>query len=98
MVVNVDWFFLSHRLPIALAAINEGYEVHIATSLTQPRAELEKYGLIVHPIDLHRGKIGLLSIMNYFFNLISLLKKCRPIKRNFHKPKTSNTAAYKFSP
>jgi asparagine synthase (glutamine-hydrolysing) len=27
LVVNVDWFFLSHRLPIALAALQSGYEV-----------------------------------------------------------------------
>jgi glycosyltransferase involved in cell wall biosynthesis len=78
MVVNVDWFFLSHRLPIALAAIDEGYEVHVATSLTQPRDKLEKFGLIVHPIDLHRGKVGFLSIITYFLNLISLLKKIKP--------------------
>ena len=29
-VVNVDWFFISHRLPIALEALKKGYEVHIA--------------------------------------------------------------------
>jgi hypothetical protein len=33
-IVNVDWFFVSHRLPIALKAINEGYEVHLACSFT----------------------------------------------------------------
>ena len=81
MVVNVDWFFLSHRLPIALAAIDEGYEVHVATSLTQPRDKLEKFGLIVHPIDLHRGKVGFLSIITYFLNLISLLKKIYIFRR-----------------
>ena len=36
IVINVDWFFLSHRLPIAIAAVEKGYEVHIATSLTKP--------------------------------------------------------------
>lgn len=30
-VVNVDWFFMSHRLPIAPEAMRQGYEVHIAT-------------------------------------------------------------------
>ncbi len=30
-VVNVDWFFMSHRLPIALEAMRRGYEVHLAT-------------------------------------------------------------------
>ena len=30
-IVNVDWFFISHRLPIAIAAKEIGLEVHIAT-------------------------------------------------------------------
>ena len=33
-IVNVDWFFISHRLPIALQAIEKGYEMHIATTIT----------------------------------------------------------------
>ena len=28
-VVNVDWFFMPYRLPIALQAWAEGYEVHV---------------------------------------------------------------------
>ena len=28
-VTNVDWFFISHRLPIALNAIQQGYEVYL---------------------------------------------------------------------
>lgn len=30
-VVNVDWlFFVSHRLPIAIEAMQQGYDVHLA--------------------------------------------------------------------
>ena len=25
-IVNVDWFFVSHRLPIAMRALDEGHE------------------------------------------------------------------------
>ena len=28
-VTNVDWFFISHRLPLALNAIQQGYEVYL---------------------------------------------------------------------
>ena len=61
-IVNVDWFFLSHRLPIAQAAAEKGYEVHIATSLTQPINELENLGFQIHPIKLNRGKYDIFSI------------------------------------
>src|SRR6185295_1655120 len=30
-VVTEDWYFLSHRLPMARAAKAAGYEVHVAT-------------------------------------------------------------------
>ena len=31
-LVNIPRFFLTHRLPLALAAREAGYEVHVATS------------------------------------------------------------------
>ena len=33
-IVNTDWFFVSHRLPIAIEAIKQGYEVHLATNVS----------------------------------------------------------------
>lgn len=57
-VVNVDWFFLSHRLPIALEALRQGYQVHIATGLTDKQGELERHGLVVHPLALDRSSAG----------------------------------------
>ena len=58
-VVNVDWFFLSHRLPIALEATRQGYQVHIATGLTDKAEELRRNGLVVHSLALERGGAGL---------------------------------------
>lgn len=49
-VVNVDWFFLSHRLPIALEAQRQGYQIHIATVVTDRLAELQNHGFVVHPL------------------------------------------------
>jgi glycosyltransferase involved in cell wall biosynthesis len=45
IVVNVDWFFLSHRLPIALEAIKSGYKVTVFTIDTGRVSEIESYGL-----------------------------------------------------
>ena len=52
-VMHVDWAFLSHRLPIALEAQRQGYQVHIATGLTDKQVELQRYGLVVHPLVVH---------------------------------------------
>ena len=44
-IVNVDWFFVSHRLSIAIEAISQGHEVHIATTITDKLDLLEQSGL-----------------------------------------------------
>ena len=58
-VVNVDWFFLSHRLPIALEAMRCGYDVHIASGITDHLAEMQSHGLQVHALGISRSKTGL---------------------------------------
>lgn len=45
-IVNVDWFFVSHRLPIALAALQDGYEVHLGAALTGKEYALRRAGII----------------------------------------------------
>lgn len=77
-VVNVDWFFVSHRLPIALEALRQGYEVHIATSITDQRAKLESSGLVVHPLTLDRSSTGLLSQLRLMLQMHKLFKEVQP--------------------
>jgi len=77
-IVNVDWFFISHRLPIALKAISKGYEVHIATSITDRLDFLLNKGLIVHPINLHRSQSGIIAITSEFLEIFSLVRKISP--------------------
>jgi glycosyltransferase involved in cell wall biosynthesis len=77
-VVNVDWFFLSHRLPIALAAQQVGYEVHIATGITDKLAILQSHGLRVHPLGLVRGGIGFFNAAQTVLDLLRICKLVRP--------------------
>lgn len=55
IVVNSAEFFLSHRLPIALAAQASGYEVHVATADSSHVARIRREGLIHHVLPLSRG-------------------------------------------
>lgn len=77
-VVNVDWFFVSHRLPIALSALKQGFEVHIACALTDKREELEKYGITVHPLELSRSGVGLFSELKTLNSLYSIISSVQP--------------------
>jgi glycosyltransferase involved in cell wall biosynthesis len=75
-IVNVDKFFISHRLPIAVEAIKQGYEVHIATKITDQLNFLEMNGMIVHPLNLHRS--GIISIASEFLEILFLLYRIAP--------------------
>ena len=77
-VVNVDWFFLSHRLPIALEAQRQGYQVHIATGLTDKLDELQRHGLVVHPLSLDRSSTGLGNAWRTMVELWKLFRAVRP--------------------
>lgn len=56
IVVNVDWFFLSHRLPIALRAIEEGYDVTILAIEEEGLGdEIRSHGLAFISLPSSRG-------------------------------------------
>lgn len=77
-VVNVDWFFLSHRLPIALAARDAGYEVHVATSLTGSAGKLASLGFSVHPLDIDRRSASPLQALRLASTLFHLMRSIAP--------------------
>ncbi|MBC07612.1 glycosyltransferase family 4 protein [Thalassospira sp.] len=71
-VVNVDWFFLSHRLPLAIAAQKQGFEVHVAVSITDGMKSLEECGFTVHKISISRGKSNLLKEIKAFIQVFKV--------------------------
>ena len=60
-VVSEDWYFLSHRLPMARAARDAGFEVHVATRVTDGAAAIEAEQFILHPIPFARGRLSPLA-------------------------------------
>jgi glycosyltransferase involved in cell wall biosynthesis len=77
-ICNVDWFFVSHRLPIALAAIEEGYIVHLACRVTTCQYKLESLGLVVHPISVSRSGTNILKEIWAIYELNCLVKNILP--------------------
>jgi len=57
-VVSEDWYFLSHRLPMARAARDAGFEVHVATRIVDGRERLAADGFIAHDIPFVRGGLS----------------------------------------
>ncbi len=57
-VVTEDWFFLSHRLPMARAAQAAGFEVHVATNVADGAAAVAREGFVLHPVRFARGRLS----------------------------------------
>ena len=77
-VLNVDWFFVSHRLPIALRAIELGYEVHLACGITDKKEYLESLGIIVHPLSLSRSGTGILNELRTIQQIDKVVRLTKP--------------------
>jgi glycosyltransferase involved in cell wall biosynthesis len=82
-VVNVGWFFLSHRLPLALAAKKSGYDVHVAAALDPLRDDatediLRSHGLPLHRLRLSRSGSHPIELCRDFFDLLRLFRRLRP--------------------
>lgn len=79
-VVNVSWFFISHRLELARAARDAGYEVHVATRVTSEKdaQRIRGSGLILHHIEIGRGDTGLLYDLRSAGQLVGLYLRLRP--------------------
>jgi glycosyltransferase involved in cell wall biosynthesis len=77
-VVNVDWFFLSHRLPLALAARAAGAEVAVAAADTGSTAAIAEHGLDFIPLPLSRGGTHPLSELRSVLSLVTIYRRFRP--------------------
>src|SRR6266849_9972741 len=57
-VATEDWYFLSHCLPMARAARAAGFEVHVATNVTEDAADIRREGFILHAARFRRGRLS----------------------------------------
>jgi glycosyltransferase involved in cell wall biosynthesis len=82
-VANAGWFFISHRLPIAIAAKAAGDEVHVAVAMDpeldkDSRRTLEAAGFIVHSLQLSRHGAHPYELIRDWLSLIRLFQGVRP--------------------
>jgi glycosyltransferase involved in cell wall biosynthesis len=77
-VVNEAGFFLSHRLPLALAAAQAGYDVHVATPDAPDAAAIREAGLTFHPVPFSRKGTHPLTELASLHSLYRLYRSLRP--------------------
>ena len=78
IVVNVDWFFISHRLPIALAAQSAGWDVTIVTADTGQLSDIERHGLKVINLPMSRSGMNIFQELGTLRFLYDLYKHEKP--------------------
>jgi glycosyltransferase involved in cell wall biosynthesis len=77
-VVTEDWYFLSHRLPMARAARAAGFEVHVATNVGEDAANIREEGFILHPVRFARGRLSPLRTVRTILALRRLYRTVNP--------------------
>lgn len=78
IVVNVDWFFLSHRLPVALAAQKAGWDVTIVTADTGKLKDITAKGLKVINLPMSRSGMNIFQELGTLRFLRKLYKHEKP--------------------
>lgn len=63
-LVTEDWYFLSHRLPMAREAHRAGYEVHVVTHVNKGAAAIEAEGFRLHSVVWRRGSVNPLAFLS----------------------------------
>lgn len=77
-LVTEDWYFLSHRLPMARAARAAGFEVHVLTRIGDGEARIAAEGFAVHALDWVRKDTGPLHLARSVRQLRGLLQQIQP--------------------
>ncbi len=77
-LVSEDWYFISHRLPMARAARNAGYSVHVATRIGECADKIRSEGFSLHPIQWRRGNMNPFRLIAAVVETRHLYRRVQP--------------------
>ncbi|MDB5490601.1 MAG: Lipid carrier : UDP-N-acetylgalactosaminyltransferase / Alpha,3-N-acetylgalactosamine transferase [Micavibrio sp.] len=76
--VTEDWYFLSHRLPMARAAMSAGFDVSLITNIGASRAAIETAGIRVIAFPLQRKSLNPFVALKQIFALTRIYTDEKP--------------------
>jgi len=76
--VTEDWYFWTHRLPLAQAARQEGFRVIVAARVAGHGERIEAEGFKLHPLAWRRRGDGLMGAGRALIEIFRLYRKERP--------------------
>ena len=78
LLITEDWYFWSHRLDVARAARDAGFDVIIATRVTEHGERIEREGFRLFPISLVRQSRNPFVELAAVLELVRLYRRERP--------------------
>jgi glycosyltransferase involved in cell wall biosynthesis len=78
-LVTEDWYFWSHRLPMAQAAQRAGFDVGVATRVAEHGERIRGLGFTLHPLRWRRGAIGPRASLAAVAEIRDLYRRERPL-------------------
>ena len=78
LLITEDWYFWSHRLDVARAARDAGFDVMIATRVTDHGERIQREGFRLFPISLVRQSRNPFVELVAVLELVSLYRRERP--------------------
>lgn len=77
-LITEDWYFWSHRLPLARAAQRAGFKVTIATRVSAFKEKIEREGFKLIPIKLERKSKNIFKEMIDFLEILKIYRREQP--------------------
>lgn len=77
-LVNVDWFFISHRLPLAIEAKKRGYEVYVLAGNTGVGKSLENHQITFIPWNISRAGTNIFKEIKAIVQLFKVVGALKP--------------------
>jgi glycosyltransferase involved in cell wall biosynthesis len=78
-LVTEDWYFWSHRLPMARAAQRAGFDVAVATRIAEHGERIRAEGFALHPLSWRRRDIGPWASLRAIAEIYRLYSRERPL-------------------
>ena len=77
-LVTEDWYFYSHRISLACAAKEAGYDVVVVTNIHEHGTKIREYGLTLINLDFKRRKKNPFSAIATIKQIINIYSREKP--------------------
>ena len=77
-IVSEDWYFVSHRLHLAVSAINAGYSVALLSHYTKHQEKIKLAGIETINWPINRGSKNLIKEIISIKGIVSTIRKFQP--------------------